>query len=308
MKEVPVFLLNGFLESGKTTLIKEIVENNETYHNNSTVIIACEDGEIEYDEEWCEKYQIHVEHISKQSDLTPEYMERVDEIYMPDRFVIEYNGFFDWNIQEFPEYMVIYQQITLIDATTFNVMFNNMKKQFNTMVKDSSLVIFNRCDGVKDLGLYRRWIRAMNQNAQIAFENANGSFTSMLDEDLPYDLSKDIIMFEPDVYATWYVDVFDNYEKYFNKTIKFEVYVRDIAKNGNLVCGRQVMTCCSQDIQFLGYEVVNETNVKPKVDDLIYLECTVHHEYSKLAREEVVILHAKNITILPPKEEEAVGM
>lgn len=308
MKEVPVFLLNGFLESGKTTLIKEIVENNETYHNNSTVIIACEDGEIEYDEEWCEKYQIHVEHISKQSDLTPEYMERVDEIYMPDRFVIEYNGFFDWNIQEFPEYMVIYQQITLIDATTFNVMFNNMKKQFNTMVKDSSLVIFNRCDGVKDLGLYRRWIRAMNQNAQIAFENANGSFTSMLDEDLPYDLSKDIIMFEPDVYATWYVDVFDNYEKYFNKTIKFEVYVRDIAKNGNLVCGRQVMTCCSQDIQFLGYEVVNKTNVKPKVDDLIYLECTVHHEYSKLACEEVVILHAKNITILPPKEEEAVGM
>ena len=308
MKEVPVFLLNGFLESGKTTLIKEIVENNETYHNNSTVIIACEDGEIEYDEEWCEKYQIHVEHISKQSDLTPEYMERVDEIYMPDRFVIEYNGFFDWNIQEFPEYMVIYQQITLIDATTFNVMFNNMKKQFNTMVKDSSLVIFNRCDGVKDLGLYRRWIRAMNQNAQIAFENANGSLTSMLDEDLPYDLSKDIIMFEPDVYATWYVDVFDNYEKYYNKTIKFEVYVRDIAKNGNLVCGRQVMTCCSQDIQFLGYEVVNKTNVKPKVDDLIYLECTVHHEYSKLAREEVVILHAKNITILPPKEEEAVGM
>ena len=68
------------------------------------------------------------------------------------------------------------------------------------------------------------------------------------------------------------------------------------------------MTCCSQDIQFLGYEVVNKTNVKPKVDDLIYLECTVHHEYSKLAREEVVILHAKNITILPPKEEEAVGM
>ena len=235
-------------------------------------------------------------------------MERVDEIYMPDRFVIEYNGFFDWDIQEFPEYMVIYQQITLIDATTFNVMFNNMKKQFNTMVKDSSLVIFNRCDGVKDLGLYRRWIRAMNQNAQIAFENANGSLTSMLDEDLPYDLSKDIIMFEPDVYATWYVDVFDNYEKYYNKTIKFEVYVRDIAKNGNLVCGRQVMTCCSQDIQFLGYEVVNKTNVKPKVDDLIYLECTVHHEYSKLAREEVVILHAKNITILPPKEEEAVGM
>ena len=29
MKELPVFLLNGFLESGKTSLIKEIVENRE---------------------------------------------------------------------------------------------------------------------------------------------------------------------------------------------------------------------------------------------------------------------------------------
>lgn len=308
MKEVPVFLLNGFLESGKTTLIKEIVENNETYHNNSTVIIACEDGEVEYDDEWCNKYQIHVEHISKQSDFTPEYLERIDEIFMPDRFVIEYNGFFDWDMQEFPEYMVIYQQITLIDATTFNVMFNNMKKNFNTLIKDSSLVIFNRCDGIKDLALYRRWIRAINQNAQIAFETANGSLTSMLDEDLPYDLAKDVIMFEPDVYATWYVDVFDNYSKYFNKTIKFKVYVRDILENGNLVCGRQVMTCCAEDIQFLGYEVINKTKTKPKVDDYIFLECSVHHEFSKMANEEVVVLHAKNITILPFENEEAVSM
>ena len=49
-KEVPVFLLNGFLESGKTSLIKEIVENNDNYHNNSTVIICCEEGEVEYEE------------------------------------------------------------------------------------------------------------------------------------------------------------------------------------------------------------------------------------------------------------------
>lgn len=308
MKELPVFLLNGFLEAGKTTLIKDIVENNESYHNYSTVIIACEDGEVEYDDEWCENNQVHVEFVSKQEELTPEFLENLDNHYMPDRIVIEYNGFYDWELQEFPEYMVIYQQITIIDASTFNVMFNNMKKQFNTMVKDSSLVIFNRCDGIKDLALYRRWIRAINQYAQIAFENANGSLTAMLDEDLPYDLSKDVIMFEPDVYATWYVDVFDNYEKYFNKIIKFKVYVRDVSEDGNLVCGRQVMTCCSEDIQFLGYEVVNETNVKPKVDSYIYLECSVHHEYSKLASEEVVMLHAKNITILPYEEEEAVSM
>ena len=31
MKEVPLFLINGFLECGKTSLIKEIVENNQEY-------------------------------------------------------------------------------------------------------------------------------------------------------------------------------------------------------------------------------------------------------------------------------------
>ena len=301
MKELPVFLLNGFLESGKTTLIKEIVENNEQYHNNSTVIIACEDGEVEYDDEWCEKYQVHVEKIDNQDDLTVSYLEKLDEVYMPDRIVIEYNSFFDWDSQEFPEYMVIYQQITLIDAKTFNVMFNNMKKIFQQMVLNSSLVIFNRCDGIKDLGLYRRWIRGMTQQAQIAFEDKNGNLTTMLDEDLPYDLSKDVICFEEDVYPTWYVDVFDNYEKYFNKIFKFKAFVRGIEKK-TIVVGHDVMTCCSEDIQFLGYEVVNETKTKVKLGDTIYLECYVTREFSDLAQEEVVMLHAKGITILPKEE------
>ncbi len=301
MKELPVFLLNGFLESGKTTLIKEIVENNEQYHDNSTVIIACEDGEVEYDDEWCEKYQVHVEKIDDQDDLTPEYLEKLDKVYMPDRIVIEYNSFFDWEAQEFPDYMVIYQQITLIDAKTFNVMFNNMKKIFQQMVLNSSLVIFNRCDGIKDLGLYRRWIRGLTQQAQIAFEDKNGNLTTMLDEDLPYDLSKDVICFEEDVYPTWYVDVFDNYEKYFNKTFKFKAFVRGIEKD-TIVIGHDVMTCCSEDIQFLGYEVVNESKTKVKLGDCVYLECTVTREFSNLAGEEVVMLHAKGITVLPKEE------
>ncbi len=301
MKELPVFLLNGFLESGKTTLIKEIVENNEQYHNNSTVIIACEDGEVEYEDDWCEKYQVHVEKIDSQEDLTVSYLEKLDEVYMPDRIVIEYNSFFDWDSQEFPEYMVIYQQITLIDAKTFNVMFNNMKKIFQQMVLNSSLVIFNRCDGIKDLGLYRRWIRGLTQQAQIAFEDKNGNLTTMLDEDLPYDLSKDVICFEEDVYPTWYVDVFDNYEKYFNKTFKFKAFVRGIEKK-TIVVGHDVMTCCSEDIQFLGYEVVNESKTKVKLGDCIYLECYVTREFSDLAQEEVVMLHAKGITVLPKEE------
>lgn len=307
MKEVPLFLINGFLESGKTSLIKEIVENNTEYQNDTTVIIACEQGEIEYDEEWCKKYGVHVEYIESQEEFTENYMKNLDKRYMADRYVIEFNSFFDIDKQDFPRYMVIYQQITLIDASTFKVMFNNMKNVFSTMVKYSSLVVFNRCDGVTELGQFRRQIRGMNQQAQIAFEQANGSLTTMLEEDLPYDLSKSEIAFEEDVYPVWYTEVFDNYEKYFNKTFKFKTFVRDITDE-TIVIGRNVMVCCENDVQFLGYELKNDCNAKVKVGDCIYLECTVSREFSKLANEEVVMLHAKNIIILKPEKEKVIGM
>ncbi len=307
-KEVPLFLLNGFLESGKTSLIKEIIENNPEYQNNTTVIICCEEGEIEYDKEWLDKYKVSIEYVEKDTDFTPEYMEAIDKKYMADRYVIEYNTFFNWDNQEFPDYMLIYQQISLIDASTFKVMFNNMKKIYQSMLKDSSLVIFNRCDGINELASFRRQIRAMNQQCQIAFEQADGSLTTRLDEDLPYDLSKDEIIFEEDIYPIWYVEVFDNFEKYENKTFKFPVFVRKSLKNGDFVVGRQVMTCCAQDIQFLGYEVKNETDVKVKDGDYIYLTCTVSREYSKLAKEEVIMLHASSVVVMPKHKEEVLGM
>jgi hypothetical protein len=68
------------------------------------------------------------------------------------------------------------------------------------------------------------------------------------------------------------------------------------------------MTCCANDIQFLGYEVINESNVKVQTGDVIYLECVVSHEFSKLAGEEVVMLHAKAITKLPKEEEKVLNM
>jgi hypothetical protein len=94
-----------------------------------------------------------------------------------------------------------------------------MKKIFLTMVKDSSLEIFNRIENEgKNLGQYRRFIRGMTQQAQIAFEQPDGRLSATLDEDLPYDLSMDNIPFKEDqeVYPAWYVEVFDNWEKYLN--------------------------------------------------------------------------------------------
>lgn len=306
-EEIPLYLINGFLDSGKTTFIKQIIEGNDAYHNNNTVIIACEDGEIEYDDEWCEKYQIHVEYIKKQEDFTPEYMEKLDSVYMADQYVIEYNSFFDFNNQEFPENMVIYQQITMIDASTFNVMFNNMKQIFKNLVEYSAMVIFNRCNGVKELGKFRRQIRGLSRQSQVVFQDENGNLSTLLDEDLPYDITKDNIVLEDNDYFVWYMEVYDKYEKYFNKTFKMKTYVRDV-NDKNFIVGRRVMTCCAQDVQFLGYEVINETSYIPEMDDCILLTFEVTRAYSKIAEEETVMLKAKAVSKLKKEKEKILNM
>lgn len=301
MVEVPIFIVNGLIESGKTTLIKEIIENNVSYQAGSTVLVVCEDGEVEYEDSWLKEYEVQIVHIEKEADLTANLFFEIDEKYKPVQIVLEYNSFYSVDNLEFPEYMPVYQQVTLIDASTFGIYFNNMRQVFNNLVKLSSLIIFNRCDGISDLGVYRRQIRALNQECQIGFEGKNGQLTSMLDEDLPYDISKDTILLEDNDYPTWYIDVFDNYEKYLGKTIRFKTFVRDILED-SIVVGRNVMTCCENDIQFLGYEVKDASELVA-IGDCIFLECYVAREFSKIAEEEVVMLHAKKISKLPKEED-----
>lgn len=306
MVEVPLFIVNGLLESGKTTLIKEIIENNVSYQEGNTLLIVCEEGIEEYDEDWLSQYQVALASVEKPEDLTAAWLMDLDERYMPTQIVIELNGF--WNVEDldFPEYMPVYQQITLIDATKFGIQFNNMRQIFKNLVQYSALIIFNRSDGVKELSAYRRQMRALNKECQIAFEGKNGQLTAMLDEDLPYDISKSEIILEEEDYPTWYIDVFDHYEKYFGKIIKFKTFVRDILDE-TIVVGRNVMTCCEADVQFLGYEVINSTPVIVGIGDCIFLECEVLHTYSKFAKEEVVMLKAHQISKLPPEEDRVLG-
>ena len=301
MVEVPIFIVNGLIESGKTTLIKEIIENNVSYQAGSTVLVVCEEGEVEYEDSWLKEYEVSIVRVEKEADLNANLFFSIDEKYKPVQIVLEYNSFYNVDNLEFPEYMPVYQQVTLIDASTFGIYFNNMRQVFNNLVKLSSLIIFNRCDGVSDLGNYRRQIRALNQECQIGFEGKNGQLTSMLDEDLPYDITKDTILLEDSDYPTWYIDVFDNYEKYIGKTIKFKTFVRDILED-SIVVGRNVMTCCENDIQFLGYEVKDVSELVA-IGDCIFLECVVAHEYSSIAEDEVVMLHAKKVSKLPKEED-----
>ena len=55
MIDVPVFLVTGFLESGKTTFTKEIFNDPDFAEGEKIAVIACESGIEEYEKELLDK-------------------------------------------------------------------------------------------------------------------------------------------------------------------------------------------------------------------------------------------------------------
>ena len=54
---VPVYLITGFLESGKTTFLNKVVRQRYFQIPEFTQIISCEAGEAEYDERELTRYR-----------------------------------------------------------------------------------------------------------------------------------------------------------------------------------------------------------------------------------------------------------
>ena len=52
-------IITGFLESGKTTVINELLQSNYLEEFRKIILVICEEGFTEYDEEKFEK--MHVE-------------------------------------------------------------------------------------------------------------------------------------------------------------------------------------------------------------------------------------------------------
>ena len=48
---MPLFLINGFLEAGKTAFIKFTLQQDYFQSEGKTLLIVCEEGEEEYEEE-----------------------------------------------------------------------------------------------------------------------------------------------------------------------------------------------------------------------------------------------------------------
>ncbi len=251
----PVYIINGFLGSGKTDFFRYTMAQPYFQTKGRTLLIVCEEGENEYEEALLKKTNTVMEVIEDEEDFTVSKLMAFENKYDPERILIEFNGMWNFKNVHLPKKWTLEQQITMIDASLFQLYYTNMKSLLAEQIRGSELILFNRCDGIEDLPAYKRNIKAINQKADIIFEDKNGEVDVTLDEDLPFDVNANPIVLDDYGYGMFYIDALDHVDRYLGKQVKFKAMVMkpDDFPSTMFVPGRMVMGCCANDMQFLGY-------------------------------------------------------
>ncbi len=293
----PVFIINGFLESGKTEFICYTLDQPYFQIKGRTLLILCEEGENEYEEKLLKKSRTDLVLIEDEEEFNTAHLMELEKQYKPERILIEYNGMWNFKNMKLPFHWRVEQQITTIDASTFPMYYTNMKSLLAEMIRGSEMIIFNRCDGIEDLSSYKRNVKAINQKADIIFEDSEGEINQIFEDDLPYSLDAPVLELDNEGYGIWYLDSLDHLERYIGKTVQFLAMVmkpKEFPK-GYFIPGRMAMTCCAEDMAFLGFACKYAQADKLTDKQWVKVTAKVEKEYFEDYQGEGPVLHAISV-------------
>jgi uncharacterized membrane protein YcgQ (UPF0703/DUF1980 family) len=252
-------MITGFIESGKTTLGLTVLENERFTNGGPALVLCCEEGETEWDEEKLKKHNGRLVMLDSAEELTTERLAQLDKEIQPTCVILEYNtmwGFEKLDQISLPRLWDWAQIVTTADATTFDNYMTNMRKILTDPMKVADMIVVNRCGPDFNKASWRKQLRAMNSGASIMFENLDGSVDDgITDEDLPYDMKADIIDISEEQFGLMYVDSMDHPERYDGKKVRIvgQAWKRREFPKGFYYFAREAMTCCSNDIAPCGW-------------------------------------------------------
>lgn len=306
MEQLPVFVINGFLEAGKTQFMKFTMQQEYFKTEGNTLLIVCEEGDEEYDEKLLSSTHTTIKYIEDIKDFTIQNMERFTKEVNPERILIEWNGLWEQDKLEIPDIWFINQMITIYDTSTLDLYIKNkdLKAYMGKMLINSELVICNRADNIDEdiLSTYHLQIKAMAPNAEIIFEGEEGEITGDFSINLPYDLDDKKLIIKPEDYGVFYIDIMDRTEKYDTKEVEFTAQVVRPEGIGDdvLITGRRAMTCCEADIRFLGF-VCNYRGAKNfKNKDWVKIKGKIKVEVNKQYRAKGPVIYADEVLLTGP--------
>ena len=307
--KTPVYLISGFLESGKTSLIRSMLQDENFSSGERTLIIQCEEGIEELDKALLRKSNSVLESVEEFEDLTPNFLDSLQRKYLPERVIIEYNCV--WGIENLfrikkPEEWELAQMVCLIDATTFDNYLTNMRQLISEAPKLADLVIFNRCTPQTEKSRFRRVIKAMNNSCNMLFENTDGTADDGVgEEDLPYDMKAEVIEIKDEDFGIWYIDCMEHPERYDGRTvrIKAQAFTVDDLPRKTYLAGRYAMTCCAADVGGIGF-ICRYAKKRPKEAEWLTITAVCRAEFSKVhGRDAIVLDELTNEPAEKPEDE-----
>lgn len=309
MKNIPVYLFVGFLESGKTRFIQDTLCDIRFNNGEKTLLLVCEEGIDEYEPSLFSGENVFIETIDSSDMLTPKYLQSLQEKSHAERVIIEYNGM--WLLTELfnnlPQKWQIVQSMMFADAQTFISYNSNMRNQTVDKLKVSELVVFNRMDKETDKLELHKIVRAVNRRADIAYEYTDSSveYDDIIDP-LPFDINLPLIEIQDTDYAIWYRDLLEESDKYNDKMVKFKAIVASDKRlpDNIFAAGRHVMTCCIDDVEYMPVICISKKNHNLKSRDWVILTGKIKVEYSKFYKSKGPVIYLEDIILTSsPKEE-----
>lgn len=300
MKKVPVFIINGFLEAGKTQFILSTIFRDEFYKRGSTLLLVCEEGENEYDENKLQQYKTKVIYL-KEEQMNADELNKIFNSNKANRIVIEMNMMFDQSKISFPNYFEVSQYITLIDGQTFPMYYANMRQKFTDVIKLSDVVAFTKIENRDSLASYQTGLKVTNSQCFYCLINEECVSTQeAFITPLPFNKNDKEIVIEDKDFGTFYIDTFDNRPDYENKIVTFNAWVvkSNKIKDNEFIAGRKVLNCCADDIQLFGFLVNDSLNMKLKNNSWVRLKAICHIEFNEEYNEEEIILTPLEISII----------
>jgi len=306
---IPVYAFTGFLESGKTKFIQETLEDPRFNGGERTLLLVCEEGEEEYDASTYPHACVYKEVIDDVDDLTPDMLAAMVKKYRAQRVVAELNGmrlagdFYE----KMPEDWAIAQEVMFADATTIMSYNANMRSLLVDKLTGAEMVVFNRVPVGADIMPFHKLARAINRRIDIVYDFADGSTTfDEIEDPLPFDINAPIIEINDEDYALFYRDVTEEPDKYDKKTVKFKGQVAKLRreKNGMFAPGRFVMTCCADDITFMGLPCKWAGAEKLKPRSWVKVTAKISVQFHNVYRGIGPVLTATVVTAADPAEEE----
>jgi uncharacterized membrane protein YraQ (UPF0718 family) len=174
-------IITGFLGSGKTTFIHNILEK-ENISTEQIIIIQCEIGETEIESNLLSEKKICVKSVAKDHSLDENYIKNIVNEYQPDRIIIEHNGTDSLEkllnvlyTRSMQKICVIDKIVHIIDAVTFDIFMNNMGEILIEQISYSDYVIVNNTEilAKHKINNMEKTLKAINRSVKIVIKTDN---------------------------------------------------------------------------------------------------------------------------------------